>query len=59
MKVTLAYPYTDEAGKNHKPDTSPDLPEGEALDLLNSGRARAADAPAPTTAKPGASKENS
>lgn len=55
MKVTLAYPYTDEAGKNHRADTSLDLPESEAVRLLHAGRARTADAP--TTAKSGASKE--
>jgi len=43
MKITLAYPYTDAAGKEHKPDSSPDLPEDEANRLLETGRARTAD----------------
>lgn len=42
-KVTLAYPYTDADGKNHNPDTTLSLPDGEAFELLASGRARAAD----------------
>ena len=54
MKVTLAYPYTDEAGKNHRADTSLDLPDSEAIRLLESGRARTADV---STAKTGAPKE--
>ena len=55
MKVTLAYPYTDASGNDHDADSTPDLPDDEAVRLLNAGRARTADAP--TTAKAGASKE--
>lgn len=55
MKVTLAYPYTDADGKKHAADTAPDLPESEAVRLLNAGRARTAGAS--TTAASGDSKE--
>lgn len=41
MKVTLAYPYTDEKGKPHKPDDTVDLDEAEATQLVRDGRARA------------------
>lgn len=54
--VTLAYPYTDAAGKKHSPDTTLDLPDGEANRLLHGGRARAADAPR-RAAKQGAAKK--
>lgn len=56
MKVTLAYPYTDASGEQHDADSSPDLPESEAVRLLNAGRARTADAS--TTADTGTSEEN-
>lgn len=36
-RITLAVPYGD-----HTPDTTIDIPRGEALPLLNSGRARLA-----------------
>jgi hypothetical protein len=55
MKVTLAYPYTDADGKAHDADSSLDLPEHEAVRLLDAGRARTADAS--TTAETGTSKE--
>lgn len=40
MKVELAYPYTDADGKNHKADSTVDLPDDEARDLVHFGRAR-------------------
>lgn len=43
IKVTLALPYTDKAGKNHRADTTLSLPEGEAIALVSAGRARDAD----------------
>lgn len=49
-KVTLAYPYTDKSGKKHNADTSPTLPDQEAIDLLHSGRARAAGSEPATSA---------
>ena len=42
MKVTLAWPYTDADGKNHKPDTTVDLDVAEANRLLHAGLAREA-----------------
>lgn len=39
-EVELAYPYTDKAGKEHKPDAKVNLPVGEANELLHFGRAR-------------------
>jgi hypothetical protein len=43
LSVTLAYPYTDGEGKNHKADTTLALPRGEAVELLTYGKARSAD----------------
>ena len=43
MKVTLAYPWTDEAGKAHKPDTTVDVPDATGAQLLREGRARTPD----------------
>lgn len=41
--VTLAYPYTDADGKNHKADTTLSLETAEANRLLFAGLAREAD----------------
>lgn len=45
MKVTFAYPYTDKSGKEHKPDSTADLPEGEAMRVIHDGRGRAESEP--------------
>ena len=42
MKVTFATAYTDRSGKDHKPDSTADLPDGEARGLLQYGLARSA-----------------
>lgn len=42
-KVTLAYPYVGDDGKNHKADTTLDLDSAEANRLLFEGLARDAD----------------
>lgn len=42
-KITLAAPYTDRAGKEHKADQTVELPWGEASNLLHLGRAREAE----------------
>lgn len=55
MKVTLAYPHTDADGNTHDADTSLELPADVAIRLLDTGRARAADAS--TTAEPGTPEE--
>jgi len=39
-KVELAYPYTDADGKNHEADSTVDLPDETAVELVNYGRAR-------------------
>ena len=39
-KVTLAYPYIDEEGKNHKADTTLEVEDAEAARLLYFGLAR-------------------
>ena len=39
-KITLAYPYTGADGKNHKPDVTIEVEEGEANRLLHYGLAR-------------------
>lgn len=39
-KVVLAYPYKDEAGRNHKPDTTIEVEDAEANRLLFYGLAR-------------------
>ena len=41
--VTLAYPYTDADGKNHKADTTLSLDVAEAIRLLHEGLARVPD----------------
>ncbi|MET0490360.1 MAG: hypothetical protein ABW143_09010 [Acidimicrobiales bacterium] len=56
MRVSLAYPYTDDAGKRHDTDSTVDLPPGTANRLIELGRAR----PAPTEApkpRPGPRKK--
>lgn len=40
MKVQLAYPFIDEAGKVHDPDSMIDLPDDQATQLIRDGRAR-------------------
>lgn len=40
MKITLAHPYTDKAGKQHKPGDSTDLPEDEARRVIDTGFGR-------------------
>lgn len=40
MKVTLARPYTDEAGKNHRPDTTVTVDDATGRDLILRGLAR-------------------
>lgn len=47
-KVTLAYPYTDADGKDHKADSTVSLPHAEASDLIYFGRARVPDTKAST-----------
>ena len=42
IRVELAYPYTDAAGKNHNADATASLPREEAKNLIHFGRARAA-----------------
>lgn len=42
-RITLAYPFTDADGKNHKPDTTISLPKDTADQLVFDGLARAAD----------------
>ena len=42
-QVTLAYPYTDAAGKTHQPDATIPLDHAEANRLLFNGLAREAD----------------
>ena len=44
--VTLAYPYTDADGKNHKADTTLSLERAEANRLLGAGLAREPEASA-------------
>jgi len=44
VKVTLAYPYTTPGGRKYAADSTHELPEDEAIRLLNTGRARVADA---------------
>jgi hypothetical protein len=48
LKVTLAYPYTDADGVNHRADTTVSLPVEVAQNLLWNGLARAAEK-TPTT----------
>jgi hypothetical protein len=55
LKVELAYPYTDAAGKNHHADATASLPREEAKNLIHFGRARAVKEAAPKASTP---KEN-
>ena len=40
--ITLAYAWTDTAGKTHKPDSTVDVDDATAADLTMSGWARPA-----------------
>ena len=52
IRVELAYPYTDAAGKNHNADATASLPREEAKNLIHFGRARVSEESAPkATAK--------
>lgn len=46
IKVTIAHPYTDKAGKSHTPGSPADLPEDEARKVIADGYARPADSTA-------------
>jgi hypothetical protein len=50
LRVTLAYAYTDKAGKSHDADSTVNLPRAEANDLLHFGRARVPDTTASSAA---------
>ncbi|MEV8349061.1 hypothetical protein ACFVTT_15610 [Streptomyces niveus] len=50
MKVTFAYPRVTADGAEHKPDTTADLDDAEAKQLIRDGFARPADEP--TRAQP-------
>lgn len=43
MKVTLAYPWTDDEGAAHKPDSTVDVDDSTASNLIAKGWARPAD----------------
>lgn len=43
-KVVLAYPYTDESGKDHKPDSTLSTDAETAALLIREGRARSVEA---------------
>jgi hypothetical protein len=43
MKVTLAYPWTDEAGKNYKADSTVTVDDATGRSLIHDGKARPAD----------------
>jgi hypothetical protein len=45
--VTLAYPWTDADGTDHKPGTVLTVSRDTARDLIRDGRARAGDTPTP------------
>jgi hypothetical protein len=49
LKVTLAYPYTDAEGVNHRADSTVSLPLEVAQGLLWNGRARPAETPSKAT----------
>lgn len=40
MKVELAYPFTGADGTNHRADSTVDLPDETAIELVSYGRAR-------------------
>lgn len=52
MKITLARPWTDSAGRTHKADRTLDVPDKDARALLHHGHARP---PAPGKKKPSTS----
>jgi hypothetical protein len=41
MKVQLAYPWTDDKGKTHAPDSVVTIPDDQARRLIHEGFARA------------------
>lgn len=43
IRVTLAYPYTDDDGKMHKADSTVSLPREVGKNLIHAGRARVPD----------------
>lgn len=47
MKIELAYPWTDEKGKTHKPDSLVTVPDERGRQMIHDGAAR----PAPTPTK--------
>lgn len=58
-KITLARAYTDAKGRNHKADSTVDLPREEAANLLTEGRARLATDDKAGADKPAEPKSNS
>jgi hypothetical protein len=42
-RITYSYPYTDENGSTHDPDTTEDVPDHVAVSLIDAGRARLAE----------------
>lgn len=57
MKVVLAYPYTDDKGKEHAPDSTIDLPEDVARDRVHYGWARWPEDDTKTTKSPASGAE--
>lgn len=51
-EVTLAYPFTDANGTEHKADATVALPATVAADLIYTGRARVPDSKATKAAAP-------
>ena len=51
MKVQLAYPYTDDDGKEHEPDDVIEVDDATGARLKSEGRAREPDAPKSRAAK--------
>lgn len=43
MKVTLAYPWSDDQGKTHKADTTVTVDDTVGRSLIHDGKARLAD----------------
>lgn len=54
MKVTFAYPRVTADGAKHKPDSTADLDDAEAKQLIKDGFARPADGPSRAQPKPAA-----
>lgn len=42
-RITLAYPWADSQGQDHKPDETLDVEDAVAIDLFDKGWARPAD----------------